>query len=90
MSSEEKRKALIFDSVFHGNLRLLDHWYHLFVAIYYHRSGKLQDGILYKMTGMVLLKTENLWNMNNFSLTGRGELWYNEHVGVAFVTPSFL
>lgn len=42
------------------------------------------------MTGTVLEKIENLWNMDKILLTGRGDLWYNEHVGVAFAAPSFL
>ena len=38
----------------------LDHWYHLFVFIYYHTFSKIQYGMLYKMHSFVLNKTQKM------------------------------
>ena len=50
MLSEDKVKDRLSIPFFMGIFGELDHWYHLFVVIWYHNFGKMQYGKLYKLT----------------------------------------
>ena len=63
MYSEDKVKDRLSIPFFIGNLGELDHWYHLFVVIWYHNFGKMQYGKLSKLTENVLFAMLNLLKM---------------------------
>ena len=50
-------------------LFLRDHWYHLFVSIYYHISRETQAGILYKLSTIILIITPILFILTISVLT---------------------
>ena len=63
MLSEDKVKDRLSIPFFMGIFGERDHWYHLFVSIYYHIPRKNQYGILYKATGKLFYKVQELFNL---------------------------
>ena len=51
------------------SLVLRDHWYHLFVGIYYHSFVFLQDGMLYKLDSFYFYKVQISVILTIFLLT---------------------
>ena len=67
--SEDKVKDRLSIPFFMGIFGELDHWYHLFVFIYYHNLSKMQDGILYNLTQISFCNPTILLFVTKFPLT---------------------